>query len=408
MNPRFILQSLFSLLILCFPLAHLWATTPTTISIDGTVDFEADEDVSGTSGSIWYFTWDANYFYVGLDANDVDDNDNAKWLHLYLDTDPTTPATSGSGTTLGVNYTTQEPVLPFSANYHFRWRTSNNFTELMEYNGTNWAQLGVNVGVAAFQAGTFVEIRLDRAEIGNPSVIRVAGSMINQASGVESTFFMAPSGNSEGYDTDYTDFFTFPLISGISPDDPIYVNAALPTLPVSWLSIDAQSTTPGEAILSWATSGEQQNRGFTPQLRSETTPNFVDAGWVEAGKAPQDIQQYDWRFTDLEPGRYQFRVKQTDLDGGISFSPLVELQIRNFSSHLWREGNALHISVDLVEDQPMSFFLYDLKGSLMYQQQKGILPKGRQELEMHMQLPSGLYYYELRIGGQAIRERFRW
>ncbi|MGH7492247.1 MAG: hypothetical protein ACREOO_07620, partial [bacterium] len=36
------------------------AGSPHTIAIDGSNDFAADEDVPGTSGSTWYFTWDAN------------------------------------------------------------------------------------------------------------------------------------------------------------------------------------------------------------------------------------------------------------------------------------------------------------------------------------------------------------
>jgi len=42
--------------------------------------------------------------------------------------------------------------------------------------------------------------------------------MINEASGVESTFFMAPNTNTEGYDVNYTNYFGFVLDAGIAPN----------------------------------------------------------------------------------------------------------------------------------------------------------------------------------------------
>lgn len=82
------------------------ATTYNTITIDGTNDFDADEAVSGTSGSTWYFTWDENNFYFGVNASDVDDNSSTKWVVLYIDSDPQLTPTNGTGSTAGVTYNT--------------------------------------------------------------------------------------------------------------------------------------------------------------------------------------------------------------------------------------------------------------------------------------------------------------
>ncbi|MBN1488051.1 MAG: hypothetical protein JW981_10445, partial [Anaerolineae bacterium] len=60
-------------LLFAAPLVVL-ATSPTTVEIDGTYDFEVDEVVSGTSGSEWFFTWDDDNFYFGTDNDNIDDN----------------------------------------------------------------------------------------------------------------------------------------------------------------------------------------------------------------------------------------------------------------------------------------------------------------------------------------------
>jgi hypothetical protein len=195
-----------------------------TIIIDGTNDFAADEDVPGTSGSTWYFTWDATNFYFAVAASDVAANSATKFVVLYLDTDPQQTPLSGNGTSTGVNYNTQTPGLPFRADFHFRWKTDNTYTNMLDWNnGTNsWTDdntSGGNFGIAAFQSGTFVEFKIPRTSLGNPSQVYVCGSMLNEQGGVESTFFLTPQSNGpDGYDKDFAHYFGFPLVDNIAPD----------------------------------------------------------------------------------------------------------------------------------------------------------------------------------------------
>ncbi len=194
------------------------AGSPHTIIIDGNNDFASNEDVPGTSGSTWYFTWDAANFYFALNAPDVASGSATKFVLLYLDADPQQNPLSGNGTSTGQNYNTQHPGLPFNADYHFRWKADNTFTDLMSWNGSSWVG-GNNSGVQAFQSGTFVEYKIPRANLGNPSQVYVCGAMINEQGGVESTFFLTPQSNGpDGYDKDFTHYFGFPLVDNIAPD----------------------------------------------------------------------------------------------------------------------------------------------------------------------------------------------
>lgn len=198
------------------------AVTPHTITIDGTNDFASDEDIGGTSGTTWYFTWDSTNLYIGLTAGDVDDNNANKWLIVYIDSDPQQVPTAGTGTQTGILYNTQQPGLPFTANYHFRWRSNNSFTSLEQYTGS-WGN--VTWGGSAFQSGTYFEASIPWSSLGNPDQIHLVGCMINEQPFNEYTYFMVPNTNVEGYDANFSEYYGFicrdggTAISGLNPDN---------------------------------------------------------------------------------------------------------------------------------------------------------------------------------------------
>ena len=309
----------------------IFATSYHTISIDGTNDFAADEDFAGTSGSTWYVTWDATNIYFATDNADVDDNDANKWVHIYIDTDPTMPATGGTGTTTGINYNNQQPGLPFTANYHFRWRTDNMFQGLEVFSGASWGS-GSIAGINTFQSNTYVEFSIPRANLGNPDAIYFASSMINEVGGGEFTFFMFPNGNTEGNDTDYTEWYTFILDDGLSPDDGGNLNRVLP---VEFGDVSAQAL-PKEGIeVAFSTLVEENNSHFEIE-RSTDSRNWKTLGQIQGAGNTQSLQQY--AFVDKSPreGLNYYRIRQIDFDGTYSYSRIVgerwqaELVIRFF------------------------------------------------------------------------------
>ena len=153
MNKNYII-----ILLLIIPTIFLFAATYHTISIDGTNDFAADEDIAWTSGSTYYFTWDANNLYLGANNDNIDDNSSTEWILFYIDSDPQLTPTNGTGTTTGVNYNTQQPGLPFTANYHFRWKNDGSYTNLQQYSGGSWID-GTQSGISVSRSGTFVEFQ---------------------------------------------------------------------------------------------------------------------------------------------------------------------------------------------------------------------------------------------------------
>ncbi len=338
----------------------LMATSFNTITIDGTNDFDADEDVAGTSSSTWYFTWDANNFYFAVDASDVNSGDANKWVHLYIDTDPNGTITGGTGSTTGVTYNTQTPSLPFSANYHFRWRTDNGFTSLEVFN-SGWG-VGNNTGIAAFQSGTFVEFSIPKANFGSPDAIHVCGAMINETNLSEFTFFMTPSSNSEGYNTSYTSWFGFRIgDTGVSPDAPANLNVNLPVELSKFTARNAGTT----VQLDWATDSEQDNSHFEVERSTDSRSWEVIGEVLGQGES---FQRIDYAFIDKAPqdGVNYYRLRQVDFNGTYAYSSVeaVELQ-QSPQVDVFPNPVSDIVYIQGAMDRTYRVGLYDLQGRLL-------------------------------------------
>jgi hypothetical protein len=128
------------------------------------------------------------------------------------------------GTTMGEDYNTQQPVLPFPARYHVRWKTNNTFTSAKSFDDSQWQEANWVLTGDIYQSGTFVEMRIPRTDIGAPERVQIHMSMINEAAQLEGTFAGAPASSfSDGYDPDYTRYFEFDLGAAMPPSsyDPV-------------------------------------------------------------------------------------------------------------------------------------------------------------------------------------------
>ncbi len=198
------------------PLAHAFTTASPftaryfhTVQIDGALDFTNDEAFSTTSqanGYVAYFAWDDTYFYAGIEGADVAANDTHKWFVLYFSGSP--------GSTSGVAYNTQQPALPFAAEMHVQWRSTNDFTKGLTYSTANgWTDAGWNFSGDVFENGSYLELRVPLTNLGSPTSLAVVASMVNETSGVEATYAGVPANTfaSDGYDRDFGKYFQFDL-----------------------------------------------------------------------------------------------------------------------------------------------------------------------------------------------------
>ena len=124
----------------------------------------------GTNSVTYYIGYDNTYLYVGAFRNtSMGSTDN---LTVYIDTDPNSSPTSGTGTTSGQSYNGVTGSLPFTANYNAHVEQS--YQEMRSY-GSSWGSTisGYNV----WTTGTCREIRIPLSSIGNPVSLYVTAWM---------------------------------------------------------------------------------------------------------------------------------------------------------------------------------------------------------------------------------------
>ena len=97
-------------------------------------------------------------------------------------------------------------------------------------------------------------------------------------------------------------------------------------LPVELVRFDAKADG-NDALLEWETATEVNNRGFEVQ-HSTSANDWQLEGLVEGKGNSSTPAAYEFRVPDLSPGTHFFRLRQTDFDGGSTFTDVKSLEIR--------------------------------------------------------------------------------
>jgi hypothetical protein len=187
-----------------------------TITIDGINDFTADETfMSSSPDHTGYVAWDDAYVYLGMTAPDLGGSDPQIWLVAYLGGTP--------GTTDGITYNTQQPMLPFDARWHLRWKASDDYGGALEYDGMIWNDPGFgpiagSENVAA--SGSFVEMRVAWADLDSPDLLALHLGMLREQAFNEASWAAVPANSYvDSYDPDYSQYYQFDVLGSLLPGD---------------------------------------------------------------------------------------------------------------------------------------------------------------------------------------------
>lgn len=157
------------------------------------------------------------------------------------------------------------------------------------------------------------------------------------------------------------------------------------TLPVTLTSFNAQASS-RMATLDWATVAEQGNAYFDVE-RSKDAQTFERVGRVEGRGIVTSRQVYN--FTDESPslGANYYRLRQVDIDGRFSYSPVRAVQIRS-NGELAILGNPASEQLGVAGLESGSVVdLLDLTGQLRTRQS---VTDSRLQVDVR-DLPSGTY-----------------
>lgn len=207
------------------------------VSDGGVNDFTSSaERFTTTSGSTLYgyVTWDATYLYIGFSGNSPAGpfTDGSRVIHLYIDTDPRQSPKTGNGTSAGEAWRFT-PALPFNADYHYAFKTSDNSEYKRIYSGGTWQN--TTITTSNWKASGYWELRILRSDIGNPGQINFIGYIEEDWSPGGSICGGLPSGlftnnNTGGGITFNNKYLHFNLIDQITP------NSAFHNENFSWLA----------------------------------------------------------------------------------------------------------------------------------------------------------------------------
>ncbi|MBP9581350.1 MAG: hypothetical protein KBE38_04250 [Ignavibacterium sp.] len=182
-------------------------------------------------------------------------------------------------------------------------------------------------------------------------------------------------------------------------------------VPVELLSFTAQSTEAG-VVLNWTTATEINNSGFTIE-RGRDDENFAPISFVSGKGTTTEISNYNYVDTEIESGKYYYRLKQTDFDGTFEYLNVVLVDVglpKQFvlsQNHPNPFNPSTTIKFQLPVDAKVKIELYnslgekvsdilnsDLSGGVHQVNFDGSnLPAGRQGLS------SGIYYYTMNAIG---------
>jgi hypothetical protein len=104
------------------------------------------------------------------------------------------------------------------------------------------------------------------------------------------------------------------------------------TLPLTTLPVDLIQFTgrreQGQVLLSWHTATEHNNAGFAVLRRTDQEPEFQQIGFVRGAGNKTSLSRYQYRDLSAPAATTYYRLKQTDLDGTVAYSPLIAVKAK--------------------------------------------------------------------------------
>jgi hypothetical protein len=112
---------------------------------------------------------------------------------------------------------------------------------------------------------------------------------------------------------------------------PFFVGSTELPLPVTLTSFAAKIAGNGAGVmLQWATASEVNNYGYTVQRKAETDETFADVAGAFIEGHGTTVEPQTYSYTDksvLAAGKYEYRLKQQDLNGAVQYSQSVIVNV---------------------------------------------------------------------------------
>lgn len=176
------------------------------------------------------------------------------------------------------------------------------------------------------------------------------------------------------------------------------------------------SVNSGNVILNWITASEHNNKGFFVERKfsDNLIAEWINLGFVNGNGNSTAENDYTFEDKKINPGIYNYRLKQIDFNGDIKYHELSEDVTVGAPAEFYLTQNypnpfnpSTTINIQSAEGSlkynNVSLKVYDVLGNEIAVLINGKLPAGYYEVEFNgADFPSGMYLYKLEANGKLI------
>jgi hypothetical protein len=181
-----------------------------------------------------------------------------------------------------------------------------------------------------------------------------------------------------------------------------------PGVPVELASFTAEVKN-NSVSLNWMTATETNNFGFDIERRNPVKnnrqSNWERIGFVEGNGTTTEESNYTYIDKEINPGSYEYRLKQIDYDGSFEYSEVVNVEISSpkefsLSQNYPNPFNpATTIKFSIPAAGKVTLNVFNVLGEKVVSLVDEVKDSGSYEINFDAsKLPSGTYLYQLRSG----------
>jgi hypothetical protein len=297
---------------------YIGAQSGAVAGTNGT-SWETDEQLSsGTSGLNWYLSWDNYALYIGREGGN-----NAEPSLVYLRAEYT-------GATYTSTPTTYDNFTPDFSNQQINFAAyfKDSYKEYRLYE-SGWGSATTfwtyNPAYQTYLGTANMESRLAWNDIthnnGAPANFSAVFYQTNGNSGAIFAYGDSPSGNPDGSVSTPTItnwWGGYTVTNGVAPNTI--------SLPVELISLTATSRQ-SAVSLQWSTATEKNNYGFEVERRTASRADdpFTRVSFVRGAGTVNNTRNYLFVDENVQPGTYEYRLKQIDNNGNFIYTHTVEV-----------------------------------------------------------------------------------
>lgn len=203
----------------------------------------------------------------------------------------------------------------------------------------------------------------------------------------------------------------------VNPLVTVPISLTLAPIPVELSSFEA-STSLNDVILNWETATETNNMGFAVERKAKSSESWSAVSFLNGKGTTSEKNTYTFRDTDLKPGTYTYRIKQTDFDGTVSFSKELEIEVgipdefalyQNYPNPFNPSTTIAYAipALDGVKAHSVVLKVYDVIGNEVSTLFEGEREPGIYKTELNFSnFSSGVYFYKLTSGKFSAIKKF--